>query len=441
MAWLTVGCAAYRPVNVPLERWDPHYGYRPERANELRPMGDVLVVLAFSGGGTRAAALSYGVLQELRDTPIREQGTGRRLLDEVDLISSVSGGSFTSAYFGLYGERIFDDFEERFLRRNVQARLILELLRPKNWIRLASTVFDRNELAVALYDRFVFDGATFGDLAATPGPFIEINAADLAVGNRFTFFQEQFDLICSDLAELQVARAVLASSAVPVAFNPVTLRNYANTCGFERPTWLGAALADRKGSRRRYWNASVLASYLDPKARKYVHLVDGGIADNLGLRGPLDNVILAGGIWSRLQTLGLERPRHVVFIVVNAESRPDQGFDLFPSAPSLGAIVGTVTGVQISRYNFETLELMRASLESWAREIPPGPDGRPVETHLVEVAFEAIEDDEERRYFHNVPTSFNLDDGTVDRLIAVGRRLLRESPDFQVLVGALQEGR
>jgi hypothetical protein len=25
------GCAAYRPVNAPLSRWDPDYGYRPAR--------------------------------------------------------------------------------------------------------------------------------------------------------------------------------------------------------------------------------------------------------------------------------------------------------------------------------------------------------------------------------------------------------------------------
>jgi len=30
-----------------------------------------------------------------------------------------------------------------------------------------------------------------------------------------------------------------------------------------------------------------------------------------------------------------------------------------------------------------------------------------------------------------VKTSFSLDDETVDRLIAVGGRLLRESPDFK----------
>jgi NTE family protein len=80
-------------------------------------MGDVFLLLAFSGGGTRAAALSYGVLRELRDTRVVVRGQETRLLDEVDVITSVSGGSFTSAYYGLFGDRIFEDYEQRFLRR------------------------------------------------------------------------------------------------------------------------------------------------------------------------------------------------------------------------------------------------------------------------------------------------------------------------------------
>ena len=129
---LATGCAAYRPVNAPLKQWDPEYGYRLKRTQVERPMGDVLLVLAFSGGGTRAAALSYGVLQELRDTQVVVGGVETRLLDEIDLITAVSGGSFTAAYYALYGDRIFQDFEPRVLRRNLQRRLLLELLRPLN---------------------------------------------------------------------------------------------------------------------------------------------------------------------------------------------------------------------------------------------------------------------------------------------------------------------
>jgi NTE family protein len=439
-ALLALGCSTFQPANAPLERWDPEYGYRPRRTQAERPMGDVLLLLAFSGGGTRAAALSYGVLRELRDTRVVVQGEEKRLLDEVDVISSVSGGSFTSAYYGLFGDRIFEDFEARFLRRNIQRKLLLELLRPRNWIRLGSAFFHRSDLAVRLYDREIFDGATFADLIEAKGPFIQINAADLAIGDRFTFFQPQFDLICSDLSQLEVARAVAASSAVPVLFAPLTLRNYAGTCGFERPAWLDQALLDRKGSLRRFRAAQVAESFLDAKKRKYIHLVDGGVADNLGLRGPLDNVILVGGIRVRLEQLGGARPSHIAVVVVNAEVHPEPAFNLAAAAPGLGSILSAVSGVQIYSYNFETLELMRESLHRWAHEVTAA-DGRPARAYVPEVAFDAIEDPEERTYFNALPTSFSLPGESVDRLIEVGGRLLRESPEFRALVGALQPAR
>jgi hypothetical protein len=97
------------------------------RSNEL------LLILAFSGSGTRAAAFGYGVLEELAATPVVLGGRPRRLLDEVDLISAVAGGSFTAAYYGLYGDRVLHDFETEFLKRPVERQLVVQLLRTRNW--------------------------------------------------------------------------------------------------------------------------------------------------------------------------------------------------------------------------------------------------------------------------------------------------------------------
>src|SRR5256885_16824013 len=107
-----------------MKHYDPQGGYRFSTLSHAGNSDSLLVLLAFSGGGTRAAALSYGVLEELARTEIVWEGERRRLLDEVDLISSVSGGSFTAAYYALYGDRIFCDFESSFLKRNVQGRLL-----------------------------------------------------------------------------------------------------------------------------------------------------------------------------------------------------------------------------------------------------------------------------------------------------------------------------
>ena len=160
---------------------------------------ETLFILAFSGGGTRAAAFSYGVLEELRRTEIEVRGKRIRLLDEVDLITGVSGGSFTALAYALHGEKLFDSYEERFLKRNVQGELLARTLSPGNWPALWSESYGRSEMAAQLYDEILFGNATFGDLMARPGPTATVTATDISTGSRLTFTQGDFDLICSDV--------------------------------------------------------------------------------------------------------------------------------------------------------------------------------------------------------------------------------------------------
>jgi hypothetical protein len=130
-ALVIAGCAS-RPINEPIAQADPKSGYRPYLLIPKRQNNDphTLFVLAFSGGGTRAAAFSYGVLEELRRTEIVVEGQRRRLVDEVDLMTGVSGGSFTALAYALYGERLFSEYEQRFLKRDVQGALVSRSLNP-----------------------------------------------------------------------------------------------------------------------------------------------------------------------------------------------------------------------------------------------------------------------------------------------------------------------
>jgi len=131
---LLAGCTSYGVVrNQSIAKVEAGRGYSLAAFAEKQDRQSGELALAFSGGGTRAAALSYGVLQELRDTRMRIDGRNMRSLDAVSLVSSVSGGSFTSAYFGLYGDRVFVDFEERFLRRDIEGALVRGLLDPARW--------------------------------------------------------------------------------------------------------------------------------------------------------------------------------------------------------------------------------------------------------------------------------------------------------------------
>src|SRR5262249_42139335 len=96
VAALVAGCAT-RPINAPIDKVDAKAGYRylTTRARSAEA-DDTLLILAFSGGGTRAAAFSYGVLEELRRTELTVNGRKKRMLDQVDIVTGVSGGSFTA---------------------------------------------------------------------------------------------------------------------------------------------------------------------------------------------------------------------------------------------------------------------------------------------------------------------------------------------------------
>ena len=104
VAWMLMPGCASRPINQSIDAVDPEGGYRPAVMLPRRSGNDpsILFILSFSGGGTRAAALSYGVLEELRRTAyVFPGGETRRLIDEVDVITGVSGGSFTALSYAL----------------------------------------------------------------------------------------------------------------------------------------------------------------------------------------------------------------------------------------------------------------------------------------------------------------------------------------------------
>jgi predicted acylesterase/phospholipase RssA len=451
-----IGCAHY-PVNARLEQYDTNTGYRFQNLSSPDNSDSLFIILAFSGGGTRAAALSYGVLEQLRNTEIVWEGNKKRLLDEVDVISSVSGGSFTAAYYALFGDRMFKDFDARFLKKDIQGDLQDRLYSPYNWYRLASPAFDRIDLAAEYYDEQLFDRRTFGDLLRNgKRPFIVINATDMSQGSPFGFTQDQFDLLCSDLSGFSLARAVAASSAFPVLLSPVTVNNFAGSCRYEEPVWVANALSDRDFTTRRYDRATQLRSYLDATGRPYIHLLDGGIADNIGLRGPLYSVTSTDSPWSVLRLVNMNKVRKIVFIVVNAKTEPAADLDKKESAPNLDKVLMTVATVPMDNYSFDTIELMKQSLQQWEKDIQsrqdcenvlktscpgaalPGKDPPRVLFYPIVIGFDGIKDEEERTFFKNLPTTFKLSAESVDRLRAAGATLLIASPDYQKLMKDLK---
>lgn len=422
---LLAGCATYGRIdNQPLTSAAARQpGYGMSEAASAGRRDDITLVLAFSGGGSRAAALAYGVLLELRDTRIGANGD-RRLLDEVDAISAVSGGSFTAAYYGLHGDDTFRDFESGFLRRDLTSDVLHRILSPRRWF----TPEGRSDAASTLYDGTIFKGATFADLQRRNGPLIVINASDLEGGIRFAFLQEFFDLLCSDLRSYPLADAVAASSAVPVLFEPVVLQNNSGCAAPHLPQ-------PAEDSPQLQQVVKGLRGYADKQQRHYVHLADGGLTDNLGLRAFQETIDLAGGLRPFLRKIGREPNGHVVVVSVDASGKAAEGLGLERRAPSILRAVDIMSDVQLHRYNAATLEQMQDSLQRWAKDVST-PE-RKVQPRLVTVALRDVVDEAERQRLSRISTNFDLEGGQVDALVAAGRALLRANPEFRGLLDAL----
>jgi len=185
---------------------------------------------------------------------------------------------------GLFGkDKFLRDFRRDVLERPIQRDLLLRVAAPWNWFD--EILYGRSDLAEKYYDKYIFDGRTYADMPRRR-PFVILNATDLTTGAGFTFTQDNFDLICSNLQTIPVARAVLASSAFPVAFTPITLKNYYRGVGCSpTPEWVDSALKDFEDGPARFHRAEMLKSYEASGVRPYMHLSDGGIADNLRVLG------------------------------------------------------------------------------------------------------------------------------------------------------------
>jgi len=423
------GCSSYGVINNAQqnsESTEVNANYSMASVLKSKPQGKVALALAFSGGGTRAAALAYGVLQELNETKIQSHGRLIPMLEEVDIISAVSGGSFIAAYYGLNGKNTFKDFEEAVLKKDIEDELISELLSPSRWFLDTG----RTETAIQLYNSSIFKDATFSDLNRPGNPLILINAADLGNGVRFSFTQEYFDLICSDIGNFSIAKAVTASSAVPVVFNPVVVKNY-QPCDNRakqnlsyREEFAGENIELKQALKG-------LKDYTETHY-PYLHLVDGGITDNLGLRAIYEAIELSGGGKRFMDSIGKQNIKHIAVIAVDASTQANTTMRLTNKIPSIRASVDAMTDIQIHRYNASTLQLFEKSLKKWSAEIST-PE-KTVHPHFIPLSFSQLETKEQIETFNLIPTSLTLLEEDVNKLIKAGRSLLKNNVQFQSLL-------
>lgn len=472
------GCASY-PLNEPLEEIDVSAGYRMgNRTLGEKNSDQMFVILALSGGGFRAAALDYGVIRYL--DKIQFGDDGRSLLDEVDVISSSSGASLPAAYYGVYGKNTFlSDFPDDVLYKRMQSDYTRRVLNPGHWPRLVSGTFSRGDLMVEYLDREVFHESTYADMQQER-PLVLLNATDMGQGTQFSFVQGNFDLICSDLTPFPVSRAVTASMAFTPAFTAITLKNYNDgRCGFVTPAWATQALNEGvEQNPSLYATALDVVSYQDIDNRPFVHLLDSGVSDNMGIRMPATAFTVRDSPASQMDRIEDGTIKKLVIMLVNARAKVDFSGDLSPKPPGMITSVTAAAGQPLDNFSFETVKLLRRDIqdarskairyrenrqscntlveeltadfdldEAGRKEAKDdcfakfgvSDDDRPadLDIYLVHISFDLLEDIEERERYQLIPTTLQLPTEDVDALIDIAPKIMHEDSEFLHLLNDL----
>jgi NTE family protein len=319
---------------------------------------------------------------------------------------------------------------------------------PWNWEWLVNPFYGTNDRMAEIYDRLMFHGATYADLLRKGLPVVSVDATDIANGIPFSFTQPYFDLICSDLSTFPVARAVAASNGFPALFSPITLISHTPDCrGVRPPTAAPAEWAETPDElSRRAVLARTANRYLDPERTKFIHLLDGGISDNLALRGVANGAIALDESNDAFRRVAL-KARRVLVLSVDGQSATDPAISKQRVVTGLSQIFGAVSGTLIDAYNFETLILtageLRQLIDSLRKvrcaqaRVIEGHDCADVRGALVHISLASIPDPQERQRLQAIPTGLTIPDEDVDLLVSSGEHLVQHNDTIRGLISDL----
>mgnify|MGYP000854998344 FL=1 len=428
----------YQPAKT-LSQIDPEKGYRLEKTMQQALEKENLVIVTFSGGGSRAASLGYGVLEQFQQATIRPTERGDTLLQNIDVVYGVSGGSVLAAYLALEGQEMIPKFKEFFLKKNFQKKVINEVFSLSNVPRLTSPQFGRSDLLQEQLNLALYNGKTFADLARKrKGPFAVINATDMTAEQKVSFTQDFFDWLCVDLNDIEIARAVAASSAVPLIFSPITLNNHAGFCHAESKK--AFLMQTQPGNRLLLNNFNAmqkrLARYQDSVEQPYLHLVDGGLTDNLGLASLLDmsNLLSVRKLYAELRKSAL---RHVVVVSVNAQNERTIHIDKSADVPGVRDVVDTVINVPIDKATESTVQYSQKFANQWNAYAKRQREAK-IKVYFVNVSLKDLPEGQLKKDVLNIGTSFYLPESDVDKLREAAKILLMQSKEYHAALKALQ---
>ncbi len=409
---------------------------------------ELFVALAFSGGGMRAAAFSYGILSEFDRIQIGRRNSPTRLIDHVDFVSGVSGGAITAAYFGLNGRAALANFPEHFLLRDAEESLS-SVLNPMSVARAYKGGMNDDQQFPRWLDDNLFHGATFRQLGPEHRPRVWINASDIYNRTPFVFSDDTFSAICSDLASYPIADAVAASTAMPVIFAPVVLRTFPDGCTSTVPNWIERARRDATAPPILKVYANALTHYRDG-SMSYIKLLDGGLVDNYGLSGFTIARLSANTPYAPLTAKQAARIRRVLFLVIDGGKGPSgdwAGTAEGPTAPEIvmaAANTALDSGRRASYTAFDrTMSEWRDGLVRWrcalsAEEMrkygaSKGSNCRDLKFFVGLVSFDEL-GKQRADELNSIPTRFKMAPQTVELVIGAARDALRANPTFRAFL-------
>jgi NTE family protein len=215
------------------------------------------------------------------------------------------------------------------------------------------------------------------------------------------------------------------------------LKNYSNDCRYEAPAYLVQA---KRGGRIGAQRANELLSYLDSKKRPYIHLLDGGLSDNIALRGIIEGSGLQGNFEKLLVAAGVKNIKKFVILSVNAETTPDVMEFRSDHVPVISKALGSLIDIPINRYSFDTTTLIKMGVEKWRDELklkargPDSPFAKDADIYFIDASLNEIADPDERLALMKIPTTLYLTDDQIDQLVIAARKLIRDNKDFQRLM-------
>jgi NTE family protein len=334
-------------------------------------------------------------------------------------------------------------FPRDFLAVDFQRKLLASTVSPSKLYKMTSQWQGRGHLLADALDAQLFNGATFGQLADLTGrPYLIVGATDLSNGSEFDFASDQFSMLCSSIDQVPLSFAVASSSSVPLLFSPLTLQNHADNC----PLPYSAPSSDQRGtgSTARAKLVQSEAESLALPNRRYLHLVDGAVSDNLGLRRIADYVVQAGGIRAVLQALQVDTtqpvsiPRRIVFLSVNSERQAQSGMEKSASVPGTVAVLGALVNGNLGRHSRETGFVFNEAIDHWRAELQA--DGADVDVHLIEVDLASLADTALRERVLSIPTAFRISDDDRQSLVLAARASLAASSEFERFMQSVADG-